>query len=437
MMGARIDNRQIPDRSRVEDVTLTGNPPLTTFSSLRIRNFRYLLSGTVLANASSWIQSVTLSWLVYHLTGSGTILGSINMVRSIASLSIVPIAGLLIDRLQHRKLMMMTSGWWFVINLAVGLLLLSGYAHLTFLFVFAFLSGMAQTVDFSLRQVAIFDLVPRRLAPNSVAMVQTGWALMRSFGPGIGGFLILWIGAGGNFLVQAGAYMLIMITILSIRFPSQASRAAQSSALDNIREGVRFIVKEPVTRTFMLLGMTIPIFIIPTFLIMPAVYAKDIFQGGADIQGLLMSSVGIGGIAGGFATASLGRVEYRGRMLIGSLFLVSCSLIGFSLCTRFWMALLFLAMAGFFEMIFLTTNQTMLQLSIPDHMRGRVTALVNLNLVLAPMGGMIAGVGCDLLGSPRWVTIIMSGIAAGIACFVLIASPRVRNYRLSDAIAQP
>lgn len=435
-MGARINSNPIQDGARAEDIALPGNPPLTTFSSLRIRNFRYLLSGTVLANASAWIQSVTLSWLVYHLTGSGTMLGSINMVRSIASMSMVPIAGLLIDRLQHRKLMMMTNGWWFIINLAVGLLLLSGYAHLTFLFVFAFLSGMAQTIDFSLRQVAIFDLVPRRLTPNAVAMVQTGWGLMRSFGPGIGGFLILWIGAGGNFLVQAGASILILITILNIRFPWHTSHAVQNSALDNIREGVRFIVKEPVTRTFMLLGTIIPIFIIPTFLIMPAVYAKDIFQGGADIQGLLMSSVGIGGIAGGFATASLGRIEHRGRLLIGSLLLVSCSLIGFSFCTRFWMALLFLAMAGFFEMIFLATNQTLLQLSIPDHMRGRVTALVNLNLVLAPMGGMIAGVGCDLLGSPRWVTIMMSGIAAGIACFVMIASPRVRNYRLSDAIAQ-
>jgi predicted MFS family arabinose efflux permease len=296
---------------------------------------------------------------------------------------------------------------------------------------------MTQTIDFSLRQVAIFDLVPRRLTPNAVAMVQTGWGLMRSFGPGIGGFLILWIGAGGNFLVQSGAYVLILVTILNIRFPQHTPKAVQSSSLDNIREGMRFIAREPVTRTFMLVGIAIPIFIIPTFLIMPAIYAKDIFQGGADIQGLLMSSVGIGGIAGGFATASLGRVEHSGRLLMGSLFLVSVSLIGFSFCTKFWMALLFLAIAGCFEMIFLTTNQTLLQLSIPDHMRGRVTAMVNLNLVLAPIGGMIAGVGVDLLGSPRMVTIIMSGIAAGIACLVIIACPTVRNYRLSDAIGQP
>ena len=180
-----------------------------------------------------------------------------------------------------------------------------------------------------------------------------------------------------------------------------------------------------------------PIFIIPTFVIMPAVYAKDVFQGGSDVQGLLMSFVGIGGIAGGFTIASLGRIEYRGRLLTGSLFMVSISLIGFSFCTSLWTALPFLAMAGFSEMIFLATNQTLLQLSIPDHMRGRITAMVNLNMILAPMGGMIAGAGVDLLGSPRVITIIMSGIAAGVACFVIVAIPRVRNYRLSDAMAPP
>jgi MFS family permease len=349
-------------------------------------------------------------------------------------MGMVPIAGLLIDRLQRSKLMTMTNGWLFAINLAMGLLLLGGYSQLKLLFIFTFLSGMAQTVDTSMRQVAIFDLVPRRMAPNSVAMVQTGWGLMRSFGPGLGGFLILWIGAGGNFLVQAGVYILILVTIMKIRFPLRRPQTVQSSALDSIREGLRYIAKNPVTRAFMLIGFTLPIFIIPTFFILPAVYAKDVFQGGADVQGLLMSFAGIGGIAGGFAIASLGRIEYRGRLLMGSLFLVSISLIGFSFSTSLWMALPFLATAGFFEMIFLATNQTLLQLSIPDHMRGRVTAMVNLNMILAPMGGMIAGVGVDLLGGPRMITIIMSSIAAAIACFVLIACPTVRNYRLSDAI---
>jgi predicted MFS family arabinose efflux permease len=316
------------------------------------------------------------------------------------------------------------------------LLLVFGYSHLSLLFIFALLAGLAQTVDSSLRQVVIFDLVPRRMTPNAVALVQTGWSLMRSFGPGIGGFLILWIGAGGNFLVQAGASVLIALTIIRIQFPVRTTEACKGSVIENIREGVWYIIREPVTRTYMLIGVILPLFIIPTFVILPAIYAKDVFHGGSDTLGILMSSVGVGGIVGGFATASLGRVERRGLLQIGSLLMVSLALIAFAFCTELWMALPILAVAGFFEMIFLATNQTLLQLSIPDHLRGRVTTIINLNMALGPLGGMVAGVGSDLFGGPKMITIIMSGIAAGIAVIIYFASPSVRNYHLSDAISQ-
>jgi MFS family permease len=108
-------------------------------------------------------------------------------------------------------------------------------------------------------------------------------------------------------------------------------------------------------------------------------------------------------------------------------------MIGFAFCTSLWPALLLLGCAGFFEVIFLTTNQTLLQLSIPDHIRGRVTSVINLNAVLMPLGGLVAGGGNDLFGGPKWVTIVMCGTAAMIAILVLIFSPTVRNYRLSQA----
>jgi len=93
-----------------------------------------------------------------------------------------------------------------------------------------------------------------------------------------------------------------------------------------------------------------------------------------------------------------------------------------------------MALAGFFEMIFLATNQTLLQLSIPDHLRGRVSSILNLSMALMPVGAMIAGAGSDLLGGPKMITIILSSIAACLAVVVFIVSPTVRNYRLSQGI---
>lgn len=150
--------------------------------------------------------------------------------------------------------------------------------------------------------------------------------------------------------------------------------------------------------------------------------------------GLLLSSVGIGGIAGGIVTASLGRYERRGLVQLGSLLLLGLSLVGVGLSPDLWLALPMLALSGFFELIFLSTNQVLLQLSIPDALRGRVMGIVTLNSGLLPIGAVIAGVGADLIG-PRAVTIAMAGIAAAIAIGVFVFSPRIRDYRLGSAIA--
>ncbi|HEX9896087.1 MAG TPA: MFS transporter [Dehalococcoidales bacterium] len=434
MSGSRSNNNKelnIPGKAE----NSTSEEKIGTLMSLGIRNFRLLLAGTILSNAGQWIQQVTLSWLVYDLTGSGTILGTINLVRSAASLGMMPMAGLLIDRLQRRMLLMLENGFLFVITFALGLLLLLGYSHLSFLFVFAFMGGMVQTVNIALRQVLVFDMVPRSQTPNALALIQTGWSLMRSFGPMIGSFLILWIGAGGNFIVQSCAYALIVVTIIQIHFPPIKSGIVNGSPLDNIKEGIRYVAKTRVTRTFTLMGFILPLFIIPIFTILPPIYAVEVFgDGSGRILGFLMAAVGVGGIIGGVVTASLGNLQRRGLLQLASLFMLSLTLIGFAFSKQLWLSLPLLALSGFFEIIFLTTNQTLLQLSIPDNLRGRVTSVVNMNAALSPLGGMMAGAGSDLLGGPKMITIVLAGIAATIAVFVLLCSPTVRNYRLSQGM---
>ena len=433
-------SKPIPDNEKAQatpdaagDSSASGEK-IGTFSSLHIHNFRMLLTGTTLANAAGWIQQVTLSWLVYDLTGSGTILGSISVVGAVASLGMIPVAGVLIDHFNRRRLMLFESGWLFTITLGLGIVLIFGRPHISHLFIFSFLGGLISTITATLRQVVVFDLVPRSYTPNAVALIQTGWSLMRTFGPGVGGFLILWIGPGGNFLIQACAYALIAITIMKIQYPPRKPGSVQSSALQNIKEGIQYMAKPSATRTFMMIGFILPLFFIPIFNILTPIYAKDVFHGGSDVLGLLISSVGVGGIAGGVVTASLGRVERRGLVQLASLFLLSMTFIGFAFTTTLWAAFVLMAWAGFFETIFQTTNQTLLQLSIPDNLRGRITSVVNLNYIVFSMGALIAGSGSDLFGGPKVITIILCCIAAIIAVCVFLGSPNVRNYRLSQAI---
>lgn len=409
--------------------------PAGNFAVLGQRNFAWFLSGTTLSNAGQWIQQVTLSWLIYELTGSGAMLGTLNLVRSLATLGLAPIAGVAIDRFSRRGLLLATSGWLFSISALFGVILTFNPGLIWPLFVFSFLGGVAQAVSQPLRQTVVFDLVQRAYVPSAVALVQTGWAVMRSLGPALGGFLILWVGPEGNFFVQAGAYALVAFTILKMSFPPERVALPAGNTRGNLIEGLRYVIAEPTTRAFVLMGWVLPLFIIPTFSALTPIYAKDIFGGGPDTLGALLSAVGVGGIAGGFVTTALGRVERRGAIQLGALLLLSFSLIGFGLSTALWTALVCLGLAGFFEMIFLTTNQTLLQLSIPNELRGRVTGIITLNAGLMPVGALVAGFGADIFG-PRLITLILSGIAGVIAVGVYILSPIIREYRLSAAMEE-
>ena len=212
-----------------------------TFAALRVPSFAWFLTGTTLSNAAQWIQNVTLSWLVYDLTSSGALLGTLNLVRSIATVGLAPLAGVAIDRLPRRGLLYATSIWLFAISFGFGLVLLGNPTVVWPLFLFSFLGGIGQAVSMPLRQTVVFSIVPRSLAPGAVALVQTGWAVMRSIGPAIGGFLILWFGPAGNFFVQAGAYALVTLTILKLHLPYEKRDAVKAKSRGSFREGWTYI----------------------------------------------------------------------------------------------------------------------------------------------------------------------------------------------------
>ena len=404
-----------------------------TFAALRVPSFTWFLAGTTLSNAGQWIQQVTLSWLVYDLTSSGAMLGTLNLVRSIATVGLAPIAGVAIDRFSRRGLLYATSIWLCAISFGFGVVLLGNPRVVWPLFLFSFLGGIGQAVSMPLRQTVVFSVVPRPLAPSAVALVQTGWAVMRSLGPAIGGFLILWFGPAGNFFVQAGAYALVAITVFKLTLPYEQSGTTKPKTRGSFREGWNFIVAQPTTRTFFFMSWVLPLFIIPNFSALPPIYAKDVFGGGPDTLGILLSAVGVGGIVGGFVTASLGKQERRGLLQLASLLLLGFSLVGVAVSPGLWGAVICMGLAGFFEMIFLTINMTLLQLSIPDEVRGRVTGIVSLRSGLMPVGAFIAGVGADFVG-PRTMGVVLGGITGLIAIAVYFGSPIIREYRLSQAM---
>ena len=422
----------------VTEIAVATTPESVTqagpFAVLRVPSFAWFLTGTTLSNAAQWIQNVTLSWLVYDLTASGTMLGTLNLVRSAATLGLATFAGVAIDRLPRRGLLYATSLWMFVVCFSFGLVQMGNPAVIWPLFLFSFLGGIGQAVNVPLRDTVVFSIVPRSHAPSAVALMQTGWAVMRSVGPAIGGFLLLWFGPAGNFFAQALAYALVTLTILNLKLPQQKTGAAKATDRGSFVEGWKYVMTQPTTLVFLLMSWVLPLFIIPNFSALPPIYAKDVFNGNSGTLGTLMSAMGVGGIVGGFVTTWLSKLERRGLLQLASLLLLGLSFTAFALTSSLWVAVFFIALAGFFEMIYLTTNQTLLQLSIPDGLRGRVLSIVSLRAGLSPVGAFIAGIGADLVG-PRTMTLIFSGIIVAIAVTVFLAVPIVREHRMSHAMA--
>jgi MFS family permease len=400
---------------------------------LRQANFRWFFLGTILANGATWVQDVTLSWLVYDLTASGAMLGTMSLVRNIATLSLSPMAGIAIDRRSRRSLMFLTNSWFLLMNVGIGLALLAGFTQVWPLLLFSLLTGIAQAIDYPLRQTVLFVLVPRRLTPSALGINQTGWAVMRTLGPAIGAFLLVWLGPEGSFVFQACLYAIIILTINQLHFPPQHNTEPGTAVSSNFAEGFNHILKNANTRAFTFMGCILRLFIIPIFIVMPPIFAKDLFQGGPQALGWLLSAIGFGGIVGGLVATSWIKPDHRGQLELGAMLLLGLSLVGFAVSPQFWVALIFLGLAGFFEMIFLINNQTLLQLSIPDELRGRVNGIITLGSGLMPLGALIAGIGADTIG-PRPTTVLMGGSAAIVTLIVFLVSPTIRGYRLSRVL---
>lgn len=205
--------------------------------------------------------------------------------------------------------------------------------------------------------------------------------------------------------------------------------------LKDAAAGYKYAITQPQTRLLMFLSMISPIFLIPIYFSIMPVFAKVSFHVHASGLGILLATVGVGGFCGGLLTAALGNVDRRGMLQLIALLVFSLAVIGFAavagLTGNMYLALPFLFIAGMGESLFNTTNQTVLQLTAPDDMRGRLTSVMQLGPLLWPIGGLVAGTASDHI-NVAWVGVIMGGTALVIGVGLFFFSPRMRQLRMSD-----
>ncbi len=410
-----------------------------TFHSFRFANFRWLWLGDAFSSAALWIQQTTMAWVIYDLTGSGGLLGAIQSVGNLTSPLVSPLAGLAADRIPRSRIIAVSQFLLFLNAFAVALAIEFHVLHVWNLFAFAICASILNGFNMPARQAMTFDVVPREFVPNAIALSNIAFNVMRTAGPGIGGALIILFGPANNFLVQSLANLGIMITVLRVRLPTSKPTTARRAFLSDMAEGYAWTIGNPQARLLVFMMIIYPLFIIPVHSAVIVIFARNIFHAGAGGLGILLSAIGVGGLIGGVVTASLNRVDRRGMLQLYSLFLCSGAIVGFivvgSLTKDLWFAALMLMVSGIGGTIFNATNQTVLQLIAPNHLRGRITGVLQVHPLCMAIGVLFTGAASDLVGATS-IGAFDGLVALVLGLAVLVFSPRMRDLRLSKLMAE-
>ncbi|HMQ30920.1 MAG TPA: MFS transporter [Chloroflexaceae bacterium] len=401
-----------------------------TFAALRHRDYRLLWVAILFMSAGQWIQQVTLGWLVYDMTASAVVLGLLNGLRSLPFLVAGPLAGVLIDRVDRRRLLIETQAVLCVATLGTGVLVATGAAAVWHLFVFTLVSGIAWSINQPLRQALIPAVVPRDDLMNAVALSSAGFNIMKILGPALAGGIIVWFGAAGNFYLQAGTYAGVLLMGLLMVVPVAPAPGGRGSALGDLREGLAYVRRSPLVLALLLVSLLMNLFALPYLALMP-VFQKDVLGVGPEGLGLMLAAPGVGALASTLALASLtNRIRRKGALLLAGMTGLGLALVAFAQARSFPLAMLALVAVGACQILCLSVNLTMLQMIVPDELRGRVISLAMLDRGLAPLGALLAGVMAQFAGAVATVT-VFGALTAALTLLVAWRVPRLHSAEIA------
>jgi MFS family permease len=398
-------------------------------AALRYPAFRWLWTGSLFSWASQWIQQASLGWVVYEITGSGTVLGVVLGMRAIPMLLLAPFSGVAADRYDRRRLLQASQVLAAGVSFCFGAALAFEAVTLWMLFALTLLMGASNVLDRPARFSTAFELVPRDVAITAVALNTTGFSLMRVIGPALAGYLIAGVGAAGSFLLQGLLYGASAAMVWRVAFPARAPRAHERSIAADMAEGLRFAVVDGNTRLLLVLGGLPFLLLVPTWGTLLPIYAKDIFQAGPEGLGMLLTSVGAGGTLGGVLAARLGRAARQGTIQVVSIAVMGFSIIGLALSPSLAVALFFGVVGGAAEMLHMASNVAALQLLAPEAMRGRVSSLTMFYPGFISIGAFIAGPLAQAIGA-RSASVLLAVLALAAIAVLYALSPRLRGLRL-------
>lgn len=418
------------DRRTAETVVPQGTARrrLDTFGTLqRYPNFRIYWIGALLSNIGTWMQALAQSWLVYHLTGSALLLGTVAFAQGAPALFLSLVGGVLADRIERRRLMIITQTILMLLAFLLAGLTLTGMVRVEHIMIIAFLSGLVNAMNTPARQGIISDLVPRHELQNAIAVSSAQFQTSQLLGPALAGVVVATVGAGWAFALNGLSFVAVIIALMMLKVPPRKVSLAKTSMWHSAKEGIGFVFRHEVLGTLVIMAAIPAMFVRPTQQALMPIFSESVLNTGATGLGWLMSANGGGALVGALAVASLSNVRRRGLIQIGSALLYGLAIIAFAASRSMALSILLLFIGSVFSMVFNSLNQTFLQTFAPDELRGRVLSVLTLTTFgLMPLGGLAAGAASQRWGAPV-VAAVGGGICVLYALYVFFTNPRQRN----------
>jgi len=387
-----------------------------TWRALRHRNFRLYMGGQSISLIGTWMTRVAIFWLAYRLTGSSLSLGEVGFIGQIPTFFLAPLAGVLVDRIDRRKIMIVTQILAMLESLALAALTLARMINIYELMALAFLQGCTTAFDTPARQALMAQLVETRdELSNAIALNAAMTDSSRLIGPSLAGLLIAATNEGWCFLVDGISFIAVIVSLLKIRIKSVAREPVKASMITQLREGWTYITGSLPLRSILLLFAVVSLMGWPFMTLMP-VFAVKVLHGGAHTMGFLTGAVGLGAFLAAMSMVLRRNVLGLEISLPQSALLFGAGLICFGFSHWQWLSMLIMVITGLGMIKGLVTSNTIMQTLTEERMRGRVMSYYTLAMLgLAPFGNLLAGLMANAIGAPR--TVMISGaicIAGGL-----------------------
>jgi MFS family permease len=402
------------------------------FPAFQSRNYRLFFLGQGLSLVGTWITMVAMIWLVYQLTESPVLLGIVGFVSQIPNLVLVPFGGVLSDRWNHQRTLIVTQILSMLQSFALAILTLTGTVHIWHIIVLSLFQGIVNAVDAPTRQAFVPEIVERKEnLINAIALNSSMFNGARLIGPAIGGVLLASVGAGYCFLIDAVSYIAVLLALTAIRLKPKTLNADQTSftfvtVVQHLKEGFVYAFGfAPVRAILIMVGMVS--FLGINFVVILPIFSNEILRGDANTLGIMMAASGVGSLIAAIQLSLRREVRGLGNLVAIAPIIYGLGMIAFAFSRSIWLSVLLLAIIGFGSLLQSASSNTIIQTLVQDEMRGRVMSIYIMSFLgMISFGNLFQGTLVSFIGAPA--TVIVSGIICVlVAIFYARQLPKLRR----------